>query len=30
LISIILTCRSCACTANRSAQNEPSSLRQPK
>src|SRR6516225_5703550 len=30
LISTILTCRSCACAANRSAQNEPSSLRQPK
>ena len=30
LISIILTCGSAACAANRSAQNVPSSLRQPK
>src|SRR5262245_47285478 len=30
LISTILTCRSCACAAKRSTQNEPSSLRQPK
>src|SRR5215813_1062166 len=30
LISTISTCGSCACAANRSAQNEPSSLRQPK
>ena len=30
LISIILTCGSCACAAKRSAQKLPSSLRQPK